>query len=100
MDTRSPGLLGGRPVCVDCGRALPKGRREKCYVCRPLRPHHKSRPPEAEFEAPEYTLADRVAQAEACGISYGQLMSIVEAGAELPLRRKVRWPEGSAHAGE
>ena len=85
--------------CIECGRDLPKGRREKCFVCRPRRPH-KTPPPEPETSDPEYTLADRVAQAKACELSYGQLMALIEAGKPLPFRHKVYWPEGSSHEGE
>lgn len=85
------------PRCVECGRDLPKGRKARCHYCRPPKPH---RPPPDPKPDLEYTLADRVAQAEACEISYGQLMAIVEAGKEIPLRRKVRWPQGSDHVGE
>lgn len=76
-----------------CGRTRPSNRKW-CYTCRP----RYSRCNLAESDEP-YTLADRVAIARACDISYGQLMAIVHMGGEPPLKRPVDWPEGSAHAG-
>lgn len=92
-------ILPYQPVrCVVCGRDLPKDRREKCYFCRPKK---TKRPlPEPKPDLP-YTLEDRAAQALGYGISYGQLMAIIENGGKLPpLKRPIVWPEGSAHAGE
>ena len=67
-----------------------------CYTCKPK--HSRKEPPESIQEP--YTLSDRVAQARACGISYGQLMTIVELGAAIPAIRPVEWPSGSVHVGE
>lgn len=84
--------------CVICGRDLPKGRRQKCYSCRPPRPH---RPVEDPHPDMEYTLEDRAAQADAHGMSYGNFMAYIHNGWKLPPRIKpVRWPNGSVHAGE
>lgn len=77
-----------------CGRTRPANRKW-CYTCRP----RCSRFQLAESDEP-YTLADRVAIARACGIGYGQLMAIMESGAQPLLIRAVEWPEGSAHTGE
>ena len=67
-------------TCPICGAHLDPG--EKC-----------------DCQEPD-ELADRVAQARACGISYGQLMRIVELGAAIPAIRPVEWPSGSVHVGE
>lgn len=84
--------------CAVCGRVLPRARRQKCYSCRPPRPH---KPPEDPFDEQEYTLEDRVAQADAHGMSYGNFMAFLRNGWKLPPQRKpVRWPNGSKHAGE
>lgn len=84
--------------CVVCGRDLPHGRRQKCYSCRPPRPHRPVDDPHPDLE---YTLEDRVAQADARGMSYGNFMMFLHNGWKLPPKRKpVRWPHGSAHAGE
>ncbi len=77
-----------------CGRTRPANRKW-CYTCKP----RYSRIQLPETEEP-YTLADRVAIARACAISYGQLMAIVESGGIPPPIRRVEWPEWSAHAGE
>lgn len=68
-----------------------------CYTCVPK--HTRNQPPKESTLEP-YTIADRVAQARACDISYGQLMRIVELGAHIPCIRPVEWPAGSAHVGE
>ena len=48
-----------------------------------------------------YTLPDRVAQARALGISYGQLMALIETGGKFPpQQRPIRWPENSMHKRE
>ena len=78
-----------------CGRIKPAGR-TVCYTSKPR--YSRKAPPENIYEP--YTLPDRVAQARACGISYGQLMCIVELGAAIPAVRPVEWPRGSVHAGE
>lgn len=74
-----------------CGRLKP-GNRKFCYTCRPKR---------GALSLPEtdepYSLADCVAIARACGLSYGNLMPIMEQGSAPPLLRPVDWPEGSAH---
>lgn len=88
------GIIEGRARRCRCGRIKPSARAQ-CYTCRPKR----SRVREPVTDEP-YSLADRVAQARACGMSYGKLMPIVEIGAALPYLRPVEWPEGSAHAGE
>lgn len=86
------------PRCVVCGRDLPKGRRQKCHFCRPPKVY---KPPEDPAPDQEYSLEDRVAQAEAYGLSYGQFMAIIENSWKLPpLRKRIRWPEGSVHAAE
>lgn len=85
------------PHCKMCGRDLPRGRRSRCYACLPPRTYKKVDP---KPDLP-YTLEDRVAQAWAYGLSYGNFMAIVENGWKLPpLRRTIVWPEGSSHAGE
>ena len=78
-----------------CGRIKPAAR-SLCYTCKPK--HSRKEPPESIYEP--YTLPDRVAQARACGISYGQLMRIVELGAAIPVIRPVEWPSGSVHVGK
>ena len=78
-----------------CGRIKPAAR-SQCYTCKPK--YSRKEPPESIYEL--YTLPDRVAQARACGISYGQLMRIVELGAAIPTIRPVEWPKGSVHVGE
>ena len=78
-----------------CGRIKPAGR-TVCYTCKPR--YSRKEPPDSVNEP--YTLPDRVAQARACGISYGQLMRIVELGAAIPAIRPVEWPSGSVHEGE
>lgn len=84
--------------CVECGRKLPSGRKARCYSCRPPKPH---KPPPDPDDEQEYTLADRVAQADARGMSYGNFMAFLHNGWKLPPQRKpVRWPNGSKHAGE
>lgn len=77
-----------------CGRIKP-ATRSVCYTCKPK----WRRTPLPSTEEP-YTLPDRVSQARACGISYGQLMRIVELGAAIPAIRPVEWPKGSVHVGE
>lgn len=48
-----------------------------------------------------YTLSDRCAQANALGISYGQLVMLLKNGWALPPQQHpIRWPEGSMHADE
>ena len=78
-----------------CGRLKP-ATRTACFVCRPK----NSRIDQRESTMEPYTLADRVAQARACGIGYGHLMQLVELGAALPYKQPVEWPRGSAHVGE
>lgn len=86
------------PYCIVCGRDLPTGRTRKCYTCLPPKRHTPRPKPAPELP---YTIHDRVAQTVAYGISYGQLISIIETGGKLPpLKRPIVWPEGSAHAGE
>lgn len=85
------------PRCISCGRDLPRGRKQKCFACRPPKGYI---PPQPSPDAP-YTINDRVAQALAYGISYGKLMAIIETGGKLPPRKRpIVWPVGSAHAGE
>ena len=87
------------PYCIQCGRNLPKGRKQKCYNCLPPKKYQTNKPKPAQ-PAP-YTIHDRVAQTVAYGISYGQLMAIVESGGKLPeMKKPIRWPEGSEHEGE
>lgn len=88
------GIIENKAKRCRCGRIKPAARAQ-CYTCKPKR----SRTPPPSTEEP-YTLADRVAQARACGISYGQLMRIVELGAAIPAIRPVEWPRGSVHVGE
>lgn len=86
------------PYCRVCGRELPRGRTRKCYACLPPRGHHTQAPPRPDLP---YSLDDRVAQAEAYGITYGKLMAAVENNYPLPpMKRPIRWPEGSEHQGE
>ena len=88
------------PYCSVCGKPLPKGRSRKCYACQPQRGNHHKPAPGPALDQP-YTLNDRVAQADAYGLSYGNFMAIIENGWKLPpLRHPIRWPEGSKHAGE
>ena len=90
------------PGCVDCGRTLPPGRRKRCYHCLPPKAWHALQPAKSDASEPaEYTLSDRVAQADAYGLSYGQFMAHIEHGWKLPKRKKpIRWPRDSAHRGE
>ncbi len=84
--------------CICCGRDLPRGRKAKCYLCRPPRPH---KPIEAPKEAALYTLEDRVAMARAYGMSYGVYMSYIHTGERLPpMKHPIVWPVGSNHIGE
>ena len=84
--------------CIDCGRDLPRGRRRRCHICLPPRPWRKTEPKDP---SPDYTLNDRVAQADAYGLSYGHFMAIIHTGGKLPpLRHPIRWPADSAHIGE
>ena len=86
------------PRCAGCGRDLPKGRKKKCYYCQPPRARRHSK---SQADPAEYTLADRVAQADAYGLSYGQFMAILENGGKLPKRKHpVYWPPDSEHIGE
>lgn len=91
------------PRCVKCGRDLPKTRKKKCFYCLPPGGHHKKgdQAPGAAGVKAEYTLADRAAQAEAYGMSYGKFMAHIENRWPLPERKKpVCWPLDSAHRGE
>lgn len=91
------------PRCVKCGRDLPKTRKKKCFYCLPPGGHHKkgASADGATGALAEYTLADRAAQAEAYGMSYGFFMAHIENGWPLPKRKKpVCWPLDSAHRGE
>ena len=85
------GIIENRAKRCRCGRIKPAGR-TVCYTCKPR--YSRKEPPDSVNEP--YTLPDRVA----CGISYGQLMCIVELGAAIPVIRPVEWPKGSAHIGE
>lgn len=88
------------PRC-DCGRDLPAGRNVKCFHCLPPTPRRHEKPKPPEEISREYTLADRVAQADAYGMSYGQFMAHIENGWKLPKRLKpVQWPLDSAHWGD
>lgn len=92
--------------CRKCGRDLPRGRKVFCKICMP--PHgrkneyaEQAKPELMPGEVPEYTIEDRVAQAQAHGLSYGNLMAKLENGWPLPpLLHPVRWPAGSAHGGK
>lgn len=85
------------PRCSICGRALPRGRTRKCYICLPPRTYKRAAP---RPDLP-YTLEDRVAQADAYGLSYGRFMAIIHHGGALPpLKHQVIWPPGSEHTGE
>lgn len=89
------------PRCIECGRDLPRGRRQRCYACRPFKSNKAPPPVEDPDSDRAYTLADRAAQADAYGISYGRLMAIVENNWPLPpLIHRIRWPEDNVHAGE
>lgn len=86
------------PRCVTCGRDLPHGRTRKCYDCLPPRRYKTAVPPRPDLP---YTMDDRIAQAAAYGMSYGKFMTFIHNGWKLPPRiRPIRWPIGSAHAGE
>ena len=88
------------PRCV-CGRKLPAGRKVRCFWCLPPRTHHGPKQPAKEGVSLEYTLADRVAQADAYGMSYGRFMAYLENGWKLPKQlRPVQWPLDSDHWGE
>lgn len=89
------GIIENKAKRCLCGRIKPAGR-TVCYTCKPR--YSRKEPPDSVNEP--YTLPDRVAQARACGISYGQLMCIVELGAAIPAIRPVEWPKGSVHVGE
>lgn len=85
------------PRCIVCGRDLPRGRTRKCHHCLApkARRKHSPRPDQP------YTLEDRVAQADAYGLSYGKYMAILENGGALPsMKHPVFWPAGSDHVGE
>ena len=73
------------PYCTICGRTLPKGRTRKCFDCQPRRTYKATAIPPAQ-PAP-YTINDRVAQTVAYGISYGQVIAIVENGWEWPKKK-------------
>ena len=83
-----------RNYYCSCGRIRPAARKW-CYTCRPK----YSRFDAINLDA-EYTLAERVAIARACDLSYGKAMAIMESGAQPPLIRAVEWPEGSVHGNE
>lgn len=86
------------PRCKVCGRDLPQGRKGRCYICLPPRTYGPK--PEPNPDAP-YSINDRVAQAMAYGLSYGNFMAIIENGWKLPpLKHPIVWPIGSSHAGE
>lgn len=86
------------PRCKVCGRDLPRGRKGRCYTCLPPRTYGDK--PKPKPEEP-YTLEDRVAQATAYGLSYGNFMAIIKNGGKLPpLKRPIVWPQESSHAGE
>lgn len=89
------GIIENKAKRCKCGRIKPAAR-SLCYICKPK--HSRKEPPESIYE-PD-TIADRVAQARACGISYGQLMRIGELDAAIPVVRPVEWPSGSVHVGE
>ena len=98
MDEKITVLPYISPRCEVCGRDLPKGRKKRCHVCRPPKVY---KPPVDPAPDREYTLEDRAAQAEAYGMSYGRFMAHIENGWKLPpLRKRIRWPEGSVHAAE
>lgn len=90
------------PYCVVCGRDLPKERKQKCYICRP--PRTKLPIPVLATEVSKnerYTIDDCVALAAAYGVSYGQIVAILENKWPWPRRKRpLVWPEGSVHAGE
>ena len=86
------------PRCMKCGRDLPRGRTRKCHYCLPPKGRGQRKKPRPDQS---YTLEDRVAQADAYGLSYGKFQAILENGGQLPpLRHPVRWPDGSDHIGE
>lgn len=90
------------PRCIVCGRDLPKDRRQKCYICRPPKSRIDSpvRKPDLLGREP-YTIEDCCALAWAYGIDYGQVRCILDNNLPWPPRKRpLRWPEGSAHAGE
>lgn len=90
----------GATHCARCGRPLEKGRRKFCFVCRPPK-HYAKAKTEYIQRQPDYNYAERGAQAEARGITYGELMCYVEQGLPLPpLKKSVVWPFGSRHKGE
>lgn len=90
------------PRCAVCGRDLPKGRKQKCYTCRPQKtklPTMKLPPEESQKE--RYTIDDCVALSIAYGISYGRVIEIMENKWPWPRRKRpLIWPDGSVHAGE
>lgn len=90
------------PRCIVCGRNLPRGRTQKCYTCRPIKtklPAQVLSPEQSKKE--RYTIDDCVALASAYGISYGQVVAILETGYYWPpQKRSLAWPEDSVHLGE
>ena len=91
------------PRCVDCGRDLPKGRRQKCYICRPPKSKlHTSKAAQANCSTvAEYSIEDCCALSWAYGISYGRVRAIIDNKLPWPPRiRPLVWPEGSSHAGK
>lgn len=88
------------PRCVICGRDLPRGRRQKCYICRPIKPKLPVQETVfVEHERWPYTINDCCALSWAYGISYGHVIQILEQGLPWPpQKRPLVWPEGSVHA--
>lgn len=90
------------PRCATCGRDLPRDRRRQCYICKPpqAKIHAPKIPPE-ESKKERYTIEDCAALAWAYGISYGQVVAILENHLPWPLKKRpLVWPAGSVHAGE
>lgn len=79
------------PRCQKCGRSLPKGRTAFCRSCRPPKSSRAPKP-EASGEI-SYTLEQRVAQAWACRMSYGQYMAAISNGVVPEPLYPVVWPD-------
>lgn len=88
-------------ICLWCGTPLLDAKRKLCETCQKTKAARRVAGEIKPTNPPEYTISDRVAQARAYDLSYGKFMAIIETGGKLPpLKRPIKWPEGSAHVGE
>lgn len=107
-----------RYICPDCGAHLDPGERCDCAE-KETAPAGKT--PEAAKQETlladsipsaskkvkhraavrvPYNLAELNAIARAYGMSYGKFTAALRHGQHLPRRKRIAWPEGSAHVGE